>query len=608
MPDPVAPSGSSRAAAGPAIARSLLAAFPPGVLLGIHVAALLYFLNPELTLSPLSAIRAVTLYAAVLGTASIVLILPFTYRHPRRAWRALPWSLTAALTASAYAYWLQASYFSYYLEPGLNLRLIKAAIGLTVFALVGFYTALLHSIHRRPYGIRSRTLFVLLPLVSLLIVFERRTAFQPPTEPLPRPAVVEADPTSRLLVVALDGATLDAILPLASQGRLPTLAQLMNEGAYGRLVSFPPARRAPLWTSLASGRYPWEHRILAEAIYPADFLSSGAVLGLTPAGIGFQKWGVFGSQPQRLDARYRQAPTIWEIFERLGVPAGILGWPGSHPAFDGEGYAFSNRFFAGEFSGSAVQPPGIGERGALFRVAPDEIEPGQIGSFGPAAPPAVLDALAQDIWRESLASVLLEQNREVRAVFLMLPGLALVSEAYFGAFAAARFEGAQSEEISRAARVLDAYYMHLDAYVGRLRQRLTPADTLVVVSAYGFDAYPPVWKGVRILLGRDRRHGTKAFAPDGVFFIKSRGVRAGTFLNDIEITDVLPTLLYASGLPIARDARGRVLTEAFENSLLATRPLVFVPSYETLRPLSPPPLAESPATTPPEAGGGTDQP
>jgi hypothetical protein len=42
---------------------------------------------------------------------------------------------------------------------------------------------------------------------------------------------------------------------------------------------------------------------------------------------------------------------------------------------------------------------------------------------------------------------------------------------------------------------------------------------------------------------------------------------------------VAPTLLYLSGLPIARDLDGRVLTEALEPALLQRQPLNFVPSY-----------------------------
>ena len=60
------------------------------------------------------------------------------------------------------------------------------------------------------------------------------------------------------------------------------------------------------------------------------------------------------------------------------------------------------------------------------------------------------------------------------------------------------------------------------------------------------------------------------------------GVKANGFLDSADIEDVMPTLLYALGFPIARDLDGRVLTSAFDTSFLARHPLTFVPSYETL--------------------------
>jgi arylsulfatase A-like enzyme len=55
-------------------------------------------------------------------------------------------------------------------------------------------------------------------------------------------------------------------------------------------------------------------------------------------------------------------------------------------------------------------------------------------------------------------------------------------------------------------------------------------------------------------------------------------------IADPRLVDVAPTLLYALGLPVARDLDGRVLTGAFEASFLARRPLAFFPSYEALAP------------------------
>jgi arylsulfatase A-like enzyme len=53
-------------------------------------------------------------------------------------------------------------------------------------------------------------------------------------------------------------------------------------------------------------------------------------------------------------------------------------------------------------------------------------------------------------------------------------------------------------------------------------------------------------------------------------------------LTGADLVDVVPTLVYGLGLPIARDLDGQVLTAAFRRSFLAGHPLTFLPSYETL--------------------------
>ncbi|KCZ70781.1 hypothetical protein ANME2D_02806 [Candidatus Methanoperedens nitroreducens] len=60
----------------------------------------------------------------------------------------------------------------------------------------------------------------------------------------------------KVLVIGLDGATMDLIKPWASEGKLPTFQRLMSEGCYGDLESTRPAITIPAWNSLATGKNP----------------------------------------------------------------------------------------------------------------------------------------------------------------------------------------------------------------------------------------------------------------------------------------------------------------------------------------------------------------
>ena len=58
----------------------------------------------------------------------------------------------------------------------------------------------------------------------------------------------------KVLVVGLDGATMDLIKPWAREGKLPTFEKLMSEGSYGELESVMPTITIPAWNCLATGK------------------------------------------------------------------------------------------------------------------------------------------------------------------------------------------------------------------------------------------------------------------------------------------------------------------------------------------------------------------
>jgi hypothetical protein len=553
----------------------------PGALAGAQLAGLIFFLNPALPFEPAPVARGLAVYALLGALAGLALQAPFFARRPGRARRFLPWALTAVFAASALLDWVHASRYAFFLPPGINVRLIKAAMWLTLAAVIAFYTALLHTLHRRRYGVRSQLAFALLALASLYAVVERREAVRPPEPPAPRPSVVEPPQRPRLLVVGIEGATLDAILPLAGQGRLPFFGRMVRDGAYGRLASLAPNRRLPLWTTLATGKYPYQHGVVADQVYPARFLGPGARLEVLPFGVGFERWGVDRDGRRRTGADDRRALALWEVLPRLRVSSGMIGWPGSAPVSRLPRFAVSDRVFAGDSDGAA-RPPEVAERARLFRVTPAEVDPVTLARFGDGVSPEVTAALAGDLWRGSLARFLLEHHRDLESAFVELDGLAVVERRYFGGYAAAQFEAAQGADNREAARLVGAYYACLDGLLEELWEATPPPRLMAVVSAYGAAA-PEGWARVAgDLAGRPPVEGTFQGSPDGVLVLYGEGVREGSLLTGAQLVDVAPTLLYGLGVPVARDLEGSVLTAAFGRGFLARHPLTFLPSYETL--------------------------
>jgi predicted AlkP superfamily phosphohydrolase/phosphomutase len=553
------------------------AAFLPGMVAGIQMAGLLFFLNPALPFAAAPLSSAILVYGTLWGALSAAALMPFIWGRVNRAGRILPWSIVIVLALCALIDWFHASHLSYYMPPGINTRLIKAAIGLSATALIGFYTVLLHSMSGRPYGVRSRTLMALLVLTSVYIMVERREAFEPLAVATPRPSRVEPAPRPTLWTVGLGGATLDAILPLAQQGRLPFFASLLEQGAYARLTSYPPRRDGALWTSLATGKLPYRHGVLDDRRFRPEFLDPDALLRLSPVGVAFTHWGMLGAPSEMVDSRSLDVLPAWEVLSRLGVRCGLVGWPLTDPVPADTAFVFSDRYFEGQFGRLSAQPKELAERGTLFRPEP---EPDTLGRDALTA--VELSALTQDLWRESLTRFLIDQDRNAQAYFLYLPGLERISNAHYSAFYKVQFEGQQGRRVRREAESLISYYEHLDRFLASLMAQAPEPKVLAVVSAFGFEsqhAWGRLWGR---MLADGAWRGTADDAPDGVLFLSARGVQPGAFVSNAELTDVLPTLLYSLGLPIARDLDGSVLTTAFTSGFLATQPLTFVPSYETL--------------------------
>jgi predicted AlkP superfamily phosphohydrolase/phosphomutase len=112
----------------------------------------------------------------------------------------------------------------------------------------------------------------------------------------------------RVLVVGLDGATLDLIEPWAACGVLPTFRRLLDEGAWGPLRTTIPPITGPAWTSFATGKNPGKHGLF-------DFL------GRRP---GSYKLVSF-------NATHRHGASLWGLLSQAGKKVGVLNVPLTYP-------------------------------------------------------------------------------------------------------------------------------------------------------------------------------------------------------------------------------------------------------------------------------------
>ena len=112
----------------------------------------------------------------------------------------------------------------------------------------------------------------------------------------------------RVLVIGLDSATFDLLLPWVKEGRLPTLAALLRDGAWGELQSTIPPHTAPAWSTFMTGKNPGKHGIF-----------------------GLMKLSPDRQHLQLVSSRDRKAQDLWQIISENGKRVIVLNVPVTYP-------------------------------------------------------------------------------------------------------------------------------------------------------------------------------------------------------------------------------------------------------------------------------------
>lgn len=125
--------------------------------------------------------------------------------------------------------------------------------------------------------------------------------------------------------------------------------------------------------------------------------------------------------------------------------------------------------------------------------------------------------------------------------------------------------------------VLRAYAAQIDRMLAAIA-REHPDHLLVVVSPSGPVAKP--LPASALSYARDLFVTDDPGADDGFFLMYGPGAAHRDRASSAVPTDVVPTILFAAGLPIGRDMDGKVLSDAFTDDALHQATLSLIQTYE----------------------------
>ena len=272
-----------------------------------------------------------------------------------------------------------------------------------------------------------------------------------------------AAPKARVLVIGLDGATFDLIKPWAAEGRLPTLARLMDGGAHGSLHSTIPPMTGPAWTTFATGVNPGKHDLY-------DWIAREA--------------GTYHFLPTTaLDCK---TPTVYELLSQVGRSVCVMNVPMTYPPKPVNGVVVSG-LPAPDLESGVTYPETlldeIRENVGDYILYPD---PGQ--AYSDSGIDAFLTRLYRttDLRVETLTY--LRGRSDWDFAMVVFNGTDTISHAMWKFMDSSHplHDPAKAKKYGNAIR---DYYSYVDAKLAAIVDELDDDTTLIIMSDHGFGPF-----------------------------------------------------------------------------------------------------------------------
>jgi len=566
-----------------------------------YVIALFVHLNPYLPIQPARLVPLVTtvgLFYFLHLTAIFYILLVLRQLVAREvfspAWISVDvLTRLGALAAAmgAVLLWRNLAAFALVLdEPtggALDRAALLRAVAATLFALIAL-------LRLRAPGMPAlwAPLFVAVAAGSVVApIAIRGPAPPPPLDARPIDttfADARTEPSGRVIVLAIDAASLDLVTRAAAEGRLPNFGRILDAGAVRRLATLRPTSPEAVWAAVATGKLPQKNGVRSAGVY--EIAGGGGNLQLLPDycfAHGLERFGFVVARPHS-SATFR-ARTLWSIASTMGYSVGVVGWPLTQPAPTVRGYLVSDTYqrvsqtAAGIDAPSAIYPMDLHvEALAAMEAAtpqPSDVVNASVGSALSGSDPRQDAAARIDRVNERIAQAM-TRARPAQLTMMRFQSLDSIGHYFLRYAIPSEFGDVTDEERRRLGGVLERHYALIDEAVGRATTGLGRDDLLVIVSGYGME---PLGFGQRLIervIGDPDLNGTHDAAPDGFLMAYGASIVRGRRLARASVADLAPTILYFLGLPIGRDMDGLPLTDLFQPAFTAERPITYIPTYD----------------------------
>jgi hypothetical protein len=386
---------------------------------------------------------------------------------------------------------------------------------------------------------------------------------------------------NRLLLVGWEAADWRILHPLIDAGEMPALRRLVETGASGQLLGTQPLVPVAQWTTIATGKRAWQHRVC----HPIERITGA-------------------NQAVPVSAARRRSRALWEMLAQAGKRSLVVGWPATHGGKTENTVIVSDRY-AEPTAGPAIKPwppaaPGtywpeeMGVQLDAWRMSPADVQADIISLLVPEWKKInqkrdrrlgqLRVFLAADFSHLAAMMTLLSAGQWDFAA-IRFPALGAISQVFFP-YGLPRPDWIPEAEFGLYQNVIRGACRLLDQMLGQLVQAAGNNASVLVVSAHGVarHAAPPD------TVGADGDEAWKS--PHGIFAACGPGWASDALVVGATVVDVAPTVLTWFGLPIGDDMEGRVLVEGLAKAPEVTRVASWEPALEVVSPAA----ADDPGT------------
>ena len=378
---------------------------------------------------------------------------------------------------------------------------------------------------------------------------------------------------NRLLLVGWEAADWRILHPLIDAGEMPALRRLVETGASGQLLGTQPLVPVAQWTTIATGKRAWQHRVC----HPIERITGA-------------------NQAVPVSAARRRSRALWEMLAQAGKRSLVVGWPATHGGKTENTVIVSDRY-AEPTAGPGIKPwppaaPGtywpeeMGVQLDAWRMSPADVQADIISLLVPEWKKInqkrdrrlgqLRVFLAADFSHLAAMMTLLSAGQWDFAA-IRFPALGAISQVFLP-YGLPRPDWIPEAEFGLYQNVIRGACRLLDQMLGQLVQAAGNNASVLVVSAHGVarHAAPPD------TVGADGDEAWKS--PHGIFAACGPGWASDALVVGATVADVAPTVLTWFGLPIGDDMEGRVLVEGFAKAPEVTRVASWEPAQAVVSP------------------------